>query len=461
MKGTFLFCFLLIGQFSYSQVFEKDTILFSGTTNNRINLILLGDGYQQNELSDFSNHAKTFANKLFSESPYKEYKNYFNVFAIKVPSNESGASHPGTATDVTEPAHPISVVDNYFKSSFDSYGIHRLLVANNSIGITNVLANNFPSYDQVMILVNSPYYGGSGGQFSVASLDGSSNEIAFHELGHSFASLADEYYAGDVYAREAINMTKETNPNTVKWTNWIGVNEIGIYQHCCSGNSSAWYRPHENCKMRYLNFPFCSVCKEGIIERIHSLISSIDNYLPENSGSIDLSESIKFELEVVEPIPNTLNFEWSLNGIQLDNNTNIAEVSFDDIIAGNNQLMVAVEDTTSYLKVNNHGTIHFETIVWNINSSSVGINEISSNLISIELFPNPVQDNMIVQVKNKLNEDFRISIMDLQGKKLMDKNISFSELNPQVQMNQLPSGIYVVNFRFENGLNLSRKIFKN
>lgn len=212
-----LFLFLIsLNQFSYAQVFDVDTLLWSGPSVNRINLVILGDGYQSSELSKFISNSNKFTNVLFSETPYQEYKNYFNVFAIKVASNESGASHPGTAPDVVEPAHPISTVDNYFGSAFDAYNIHRLLVAKNTFAINNVLAMNFPTYDQVIMLVNSPYYGGSGGKVAVASLEANSDKIALHELGHSFANIADEYYAGDVYAKEKINMTRETNPDSVK-----------------------------------------------------------------------------------------------------------------------------------------------------------------------------------------------------------------------------------------------------
>jgi hypothetical protein len=73
-----------------------------------------------------------------------------------VPSNECGASHPATATDVYEPVHPVNTVDNYLGSTFDYFGINRLLVAVNSSAIANVLAINIPKYYQFIILANTP-----------------------------------------------------------------------------------------------------------------------------------------------------------------------------------------------------------------------------------------------------------------------------------------------------------------
>jgi hypothetical protein len=46
------------------------------------------------------------SNYLMNKPPYSNYKNYFNVYALKVISQESGVKHPGTASDVTEPVIP-------------------------------------------------------------------------------------------------------------------------------------------------------------------------------------------------------------------------------------------------------------------------------------------------------------------------------------------------------------------
>src|SRR5258708_7869266 len=82
----------------------------------------------------------------------------------------------------------------YFGSTFNYAGIDRLLVPVNSSHIYSVLANNFPQYDQVFVVVNSTKYGGSGGFAATASINSSSAEIAIHEMGHSFAALRDEYW---------------------------------------------------------------------------------------------------------------------------------------------------------------------------------------------------------------------------------------------------------------------------
>ena len=63
----------------------------------------------------------------------------------------------------------------------------------------------------------------------MSSLHSLANEITVHEIGHSFVGLIDEYYGGDQFSAEGINMTAETDPSQVRWKNWIGYDEVGVY----------------------------------------------------------------------------------------------------------------------------------------------------------------------------------------------------------------------------------------
>ena len=86
---------------------------------------------------------------------------------------------------------------------------------------------------------------GSGGDVCVASLNNESLEMMLHELGHTTAKLSDEYFAGASYAAEMPNMTAESDPAKVRWSRFIGKNEVGVYEYDNGGNG--WYRPHQNC----------------------------------------------------------------------------------------------------------------------------------------------------------------------------------------------------------------------
>ena len=445
------------------QVFDVDTLQYSGNKDKFINLVVLGDGYVAAELPKFATDAQAFADYFFSWAPFQEYKSYFNVFCIKVPSNQSGASHPGTATDVTEPVFPVSQVDNYFGSAFDSYGIHRLVVAYNTSAITNVLATNFPSYDQVIILVNSPEYGGSGGYYSVATMHSSSGELALHELGHGFAGLHDEYWAGDNYAGEGVNMTKETSISKVRWTNWINTNGVGIYQHCCTTVSASWYRPHQNCKMRYLGTSYCPVCGEHIIEVIHSFVSPVIGWVPSNANIITDINNLDFKVILIKPYPNTLKTNWKLNGITYPHNSDSIKIEQVRLRPGLNALTVTVEDTTENLRVNNHASIHISVVTWTIKNEGIGTGiEITSGSenVTLNIYPNPSDKFINIEIQQESLQELKAEIWDLNGKLQKIFPLNNNSLTT-LDLSELYNGIYIIKIYGDNNLITSSKIIKS
>lgn len=334
-----------------SQTFSVDTLMRNGSRANRINLVYLSDGYQSDELTKFISNAVSMNNALFSQTPFLQYKNFFNAFAVRVPSVDSAASHPGTASDeATSGGQPVKTVNTYFQSTFDFASIHRLLVAQNATRINNVLASNVPDYDQAFVIVNSPYYGGSGGSVATSSINIQSPEVAIHEIGHSFAGLADEYWAGPQYAAEKPNMTQTNDPATVKWKAWYGRNNISIIPYGTTAPLSTWYKPHPSCKMQFLGVPFCSVCAEAIVTRIHSLTSMIDSVSPAASVTLTSNDSVKFSVKPVRVLPAQQVF-WRINGTSFpasvtDTSITVPYAAFDFSNQANAAVSVEIRDVT-------------------------------------------------------------------------------------------------------------------
>jgi len=452
-----LFCHL---HFVFSQTFEVETIKTSGSDDKRINLVILSEGYQASEMTQFETDALNFMNDMFSQEPFSNYENYFNVHIIKVPSNESGASHPGTAPDEPTTTVPTLTVDNYFGTSYDSYNIHRLLYTENSALISTVLANNFPLYDQALLLVNSPYYGGSGGTFPVTSTGTSASEIAIHELGHSFVNLKDEYYPGDVLAAEAINMSQETDPTLVRWKNWIGINNVGVYPYATSGTASTWNRPHQTCKMRYLGYDFCAVCKEGIIEKIHDLISPIDSYTPTEVTITEPSFPLDFQLNTIQTLPtNTIENTWTLNNTAIAINEDTVSIEESELTSGTNTLTVVVSDATTFIDVDNHETIHVATVTWTIDNT-LGLQDITENNFSLTMFPNPANTTLNIAFENILNDSIAVDIVSVDGKRVQSTTI-YNNQNTTLDISTLSNGLYITNFYTNGVLIASKKLIKN
>ena len=131
---------------------------------------------------------------------------------VATPSLESGADIPS---------------ENIYKkttfgATFDGYCIRRNLILQWESKVLR-FANETP-FDQIIVLVNSPEYGGQGSSIATFSLNENAPELIFHELGHAIALLADEYrqYSDrkniktceDYYLREyTINLNKNYGCN--------------------------------------------------------------------------------------------------------------------------------------------------------------------------------------------------------------------------------------------------------
>jgi len=412
-KSVYIILFFLFTLIS-AENFPVTNILMNGNNEDRINIVFLGDGYTYEEMDDYIEDVFEVTDGLFLSPPYSNYKNHFNVYAVEVPSNESGTDHPGTASDCGGEANNVFYADTYFNSTFDSGGTHRALVIDNTFAAYTVLSANTPDWDIVFLMVNTTMYGGTGGAFATFSRNQLSIEIALHEIGHSFAGLSDEYWAGFQFANENTNMTQDTNPSTVIWNQWLYDNGIGIYQYESPGND--WHRPHQDCKMRYLETPFCSVCSEHTIKTIYSILDPIGNYLPEyTSINLPANGSEFFQINPIYTIPNTIEIDWFLNDEIIVQDT--PEIIFDASIynPGSYILKAYVKDITDLVRFDNLNLLESE-VNWNIN--------IDSNLIGDINADNAVDILDVIQTINlifnngynylaDLNQDENINIQDV------------------------------------------------
>ncbi len=351
----------------YGQVFQVDSIMKNGARDNRINLVYLGDGYRAKELDLYVQNTQTINEEVFRQSPFLEYRRFFNAYAIKVPSKQSGAKHPGNAIDEeTSGGQPIADPDNYFQSTFDFGQVHRALYPNNASDIFNILATHLPDYDIIFMVVNSPYYGGAGGSFATTSTNSSAPEVAIHEIGHSFGFLADEYdYLGGGRF-ETANLTQNSDPSTIRWKNWLGINEIGIYP---MQTDPVWYRPHQFCKMQYLGAPFCSVCKEQLVDRIHQLVNMMDGYAPAaTSFTLTNTNPLSFSVAVVENNPSTITVNWYLNNSTSPFATAQTSVSipYHLLKKGENRIRAEVIDHTDLSKAYLPGVGYVNSLTWTV-----------------------------------------------------------------------------------------------
>ncbi|WP_036251752.1 IgA Peptidase M64 [Massilia sp. BSC265] len=188
----------------------------SGPSSDKVDLLIMGDGYTAAELNKFEADARRLSKYLFSVSPFKERAKDFNVWALAVPTAESGISRPSTGV------HRASKLG----TRYDIFGSERYVLTLDNRALRDI-AQHAP-YEFIEILVNNETYGGGGifGQFSTAAAGNAwANYLFVHEFGHHFAGLADEYYTSPVaYAAASTrmepwepNVTALRDPANIKW----------------------------------------------------------------------------------------------------------------------------------------------------------------------------------------------------------------------------------------------------
>ena len=176
----------------------------SGDPAEKVDFLILGDGYTAAELPKFEKDARRLMDILFSTSPYKEHRAGFNVWALCPPAAESGVSRPSTGVHKRSP----------LGATYDAFGSERYVLTFDNRALRDVA--QFAPYEFVEILVNDKTYGGGGifGQYSTVAADNANAPYVFvHEFGHHFAALADEYYTSDVAYGPAGEKIEPWEPN--------------------------------------------------------------------------------------------------------------------------------------------------------------------------------------------------------------------------------------------------------
>lgn len=258
--------------------FTKGEIAVTGKPDEKVDLLFLAEGYAESEMAKYRSDVEKFVKVLWETSPYKEHKKSFNIRFIESYSPESGVDDPLKGT----------YRNSIFGSSYNTFGYDRYLTTFEYKTIKDVASNDY--YDQIIILVNSSKYGGSGffNFYSIFCSDiPSFDKVFIHELGHTFANLGDEYdgdftdfYDISIEPVEA-NLTTQTDREKLKWKTFtdkntpiptpaeepyltvIGAFEGGGY------TKKGIYRPAFDCRMRSNNdVEYCSVCNNAIVDAI-------------------------------------------------------------------------------------------------------------------------------------------------------------------------------------------------
>jgi hypothetical protein len=213
-----------------------------------------------------------------------------------------------------------------------------------------------PDWDQIIVVVQSPIRGGSGGDIAVTSLnpgyviDADIIGVMLHEFGHSFANLADEYTSlvdldpcSDINASLTDqcepNVTDETRATHIKWRRWFlpGTPIPTIGALAGARNAGLWegaryltddmYRQCFDGRMKTATQPFCRVDAEAILLKLYAGwggtpaagIYTIEPGTKSPAGSpvsVDPGETRRLQARVLGPVMGgSLRIQWFVNNL--------------------------------------------------------------------------------------------------------------------------------------------------
>lgn len=354
------------------------TVQNNGPRSKRINFVFLSEGYTTAQLPAFAGHVNTAINYLFSREPWQRYRSYCNVFRIEIASTQSGTDNGSAGTAVT----------TYFNSGFNTPSVTQLLTID-STGQNRAYAlmnTHVPEYDVPIVIVNDTKYGGSGGSISITSTNSSSAQIAEHEIGHSFANLADEYdndYPGYTPS-EKPNNTAVTSRNLIKWRSWIAAatpiptpeggafgSAVGLFEGSMY-RTVGQYRPHDNSLMRNLNRPTGEVNSQQFVISIYGQVSPVESYTPATLTRTVTQSLQTLDFSVVPKIPSLappLTVEWRMDGQPVSGATTESFSLLSDVFGnGSHTVSARVKDPTAYVR-DDPADLLGETITWTLNLS--------------------------------------------------------------------------------------------
>ena len=176
----------------------------SGNSADKVDVVILGDGYTAAEAEKFESDARRLTEYMFSVQPFKNRADDFNVRAINPPAPVSGTNRPSNETFRHSPSG----------TTFDAFRAERYILAFDNPGLRSLIQH--VPYEFIFILANSETYGGGGiyGLYATVAVgSGWADYVFVHEFGHHFAALADEYYTSDAVYEETAQRTEPWEPN--------------------------------------------------------------------------------------------------------------------------------------------------------------------------------------------------------------------------------------------------------
>ena len=280
-----------------------DDVVRHGPSDNRCDIVLMGDGYTLDHLDLFEKLAAAIPPLFEAQPEFREYWEYLNFERAIVVSKDDGVDEYGRKYDTALGGHRSGAIQG--QVAVDDGRVHAMLA-------------EMPANDGIAIVFVKLGELGTGGG-GVACIGGRDNATLIHEFGHAFADLGDEYTDNTGHRGAVANSPNVSNtgdPKRVPWAHWLAakVQGVGVYEGANGQVHGAWRPTTRSCVMASGNF-FCPPCREALTLRIYRDVDPIDGCTPAATSSADADsiagkESFDFEVQVLRPATHALDVRW-------------------------------------------------------------------------------------------------------------------------------------------------------
>lgn len=341
----------------------------TGPANERLNLLVLGDGYTAEEMPRFRADVDRLLNIQWSIEPFKSYRSYFNVYLIEVESPVSGISCDPDDGNVRRDT-PLRL--QYSGECPAGENARGVTFGEGGREVLDRLAEQIPDVvpdnRQTLTVANTTTYGGIGG--TNATTTGGAPQgplVSVHELGHSLGRLQDEYphsgrgvpggeYTGDEPSsiHHTTHTEEEMREGPLKWWYWLGEEShsggvIGRYESGLSRTSGVW-RPSEHSMMRWIGNYFDQVGHERMIQQISGRRGTAAMSVRSRpEGEVGPNEVLW--VATGRPSSHLLDVTWTVDGTELPNPHNTRDLELAPLsLAPGTVVRATVVDPTRHVR---------------------------------------------------------------------------------------------------------------
>jgi hypothetical protein len=281
-----------------------------GPPSNRLNYVIVGDGYSEQELQaggTLDQHLEAMLTKRFSDpvgQPFLRYRKFINICVLRVPSSPICGS-----------------------SEFGCCGSDSSRLANcDNQAVNSAIDQSVPEDFEVdwrAVVLNGASWWNSGGVLMMWSGgNADAGGAALHEGGHGHNFISDEYgncelnrvSSQDTYG---VNVSLTDESSADKWDGWLGYSQspgTGMQGFFACEGGNTW-RPSDNSMMNSLfgddpDTSYNPVSREKIVMDIWRVVMTPYDSLEPPEGPV--TNPTALTVHVIDPA--VISVDWSVDG---------------------------------------------------------------------------------------------------------------------------------------------------